>query len=124
MMLNDPLTEKIIHCAYNVHNKLGFGFLEKVYENSLSLELRNQGLHVQNQKPIEVKYEGITVGEYFADMVVEDHVIIEVKSVQALVKEHEVQSVNYLKATGREIGLLINFGRSVEVRRKYRDPKP
>jgi len=116
------LTEKIIRCAFTVHNNLGFGFLEKVYENSLIIELTKNGLRAFQQYPIQVKYNGEIVGEYIADLFVNDEVIVEIKSVNSLAKEHEVQVVNYLKATGKDIGLLINFGRSVEIRRKYRDP--
>jgi GxxExxY protein len=122
-MEKDVLTEKIIECAFKVHNTLGFGFLEKVYENSMMVELKKAGLNVQQQQSMSVKYEGVTVGDYIADLIVNGKVIIEIKSVNNLIKEHEVQLVNYLKATGINIGLLINFGRSVEVRRKYRDPK-
>jgi GxxExxY protein len=122
-MENDCLTEQIIKCAYKVHNALGFGFLEKVYENSLMIELSNSGLKAEQQKAISVKYGDIVVGDYIADIIVEGSVIIEVKSVNNLIIEHEVQLVNYLKATGKRIGLLINFGKSVEIKRKYRDPK-
>jgi GxxExxY protein len=122
-MEKDVLTEKIIEYAFKVHNTLGCGFLEKVYENSMMVELKKAGLNVQQQQSMSVKYEGVTVGDYIADLIVNGKVIIEIKSVNNLIKEHEVQLVNYLKATGINIGLLINFGRSVEVRRKYRDPK-
>jgi len=101
-MENDCLTEQIIKCAYKVHNALGFGFLEKVYENSLMIELSNSGLKAEQQKAISVKYGGTVVGDYIADIIVEGSVIIEVKSVNNLIKEHEVQLVNYLKATGKK----------------------
>lgn len=115
------LTDKIIRCAFEVHNNLGFGFLEKVYENSLIIEMKKVGLVAEQQKPIKVKYKGCEVGEYLADIVVNDVVIIELKSGQGIAKEHETQLVNYLTATGKDVGLLINFGKSVQVKRKVRD---
>jgi GxxExxY protein len=114
------LTEKIIGCAYKVHNTLGAGFLEKVYQNALRIELERLGLEVRQQAPIAVRYEGQTVGEYYADLWVEERVIVEIKTVAALDKSHESQLVNYLVATGVDLGLLINFGTSVQVKRKYR----
>lgn len=123
-MQDEGLTEKIIGGAFKVHNTLGAGFLEKVYENALRVELRNQGLTVKQQVPIQVYYEGQVVGDYYADLWVEDRVIIELKAVQKLSKEHKVQLVNYLTATGVEVGLLLNFGASVQVKRKYRDYTP
>lgn len=121
---HDPVTEKIIGCAFRVHNTLGAGFLEKVYENALALALRKQGLRVTQQQPIRVYYEGEVVGEYYADLCVEDRIILEVKAIEALSKVHEVQLVNYLVATRLDVGLLINFGRSVDVKRKYREHRP
>jgi len=115
------LTERIIGAAYRAHNALGSGFLEKVYENALAVELRRSGLPVCQQHPVEVFYEGERVGEFVADMLVDDRVIVEIKAVSKLEKLHEVQVVNYLKATGIEVGLLVNFGRSVEVKRKVLD---
>jgi GxxExxY protein len=114
----------VIGCAYKVHNTLGPGFLEKVYENALRIELAKQGLQVAQRVPIKVHYEGQVVGEYFADLFVESKVIVELKAVQALNKVHEVQLVNYLTATETDIGLLINFGPSVNVKRKHREYKP
>ncbi|MCA9871329.1 MAG: GxxExxY protein [Anaerolineae bacterium] len=119
-MQNENLTFKIIGCAFKVHNALGAGFLEKVYENALRMELVDAGLKVQQQVPIHVRYRGQIVGEYFADLFVEDHVIVEIKAVRKLAPEHEVQLVHYLTATGLEIGLLINFGTSVEYKRKHK----
>lgn len=116
----DVLTERIIGCAYAVHNALGPGFLEKVYENALRIELQESGLSVAQQHPIPVRYRGLVVGDFFADLMVEGRVIMELKAVQKLAKEHEVQLVNYLTATGIDDGLLINFGSSVEVKRKFR----
>ena len=117
--LNVELTEKIIGCAYEVHKVLGSGFVEKVYENAFACELRTNCLLVECQKPIVVRYKGWVVGEYVADIVVENVIIIELKAIEQIVDVHEVQLKNYLKATGLEVGLLINFGKSVEIRRKY-----
>jgi GxxExxY protein len=116
----DKLTEKIIGCAYKVHNTLGEGFLEKVYENALAIELREQGVQVVQQAPIQVTYNGQVVGDFYADLWVADCVIIEIKAVRTLSKHHEVQLVNYLTATSVDTGLLINFGSSVQVKRKFR----
>ena len=120
-MTNDDLTKMIIGCAYKVHNILGSGFLEKVYENALRIELEKLGRKVKQQEPINVSYEGQVVGEYYADLWVDDSVVIELKAVQTLVKRHEVQLVNYLAATNIDNGLLLNFGSSVEVKRKFRE---
>ncbi len=113
------LTEQIIKCAFEVHNILGIGFLEKVYENALVIELYKNGLKTDIQKPISVNYKNENVGEYLADIVVEGKVIIEIKAVEKIIDIHELQLKNYLKATKIEIGLLINFGRSLVVKRKY-----
>jgi GxxExxY protein len=123
-MNEDDLTQKIIGCAYKVHNTLGPGFLEKVYENALRIELEKLGMRVKQQEPINVSYEGQVVGEYYADLWVEERVVIELKALQTLVKQHEVQLVNYLAATNIESGLLLNFGSSVQVKRKFREYKP
>ncbi len=123
-MTDDELTQLIIGCAYKVHNTLGPGFLEKIYENALRIELENAGICVRQQQPIKVCYEGRVVGDYFADLCVEENLIIEIKAVQTLVKEHETQLVHYLTATGVNHGLLINFGPSVQVKRKFREYKP
>jgi len=119
-MDTNVLTERIIGCAYAVHQTLGPGFLEKVYENALRIELEEAGLSVAQQNPVPVEYRGRVVGDFFADLIVERRVIIELKAVQQISKEHEVQLVNYLTATGIDDGLLINFGPSVEVKRKFR----
>uniref|UniRef100_A0A832G7N1 GxxExxY protein n=1 Tax=Ignavibacterium album TaxID=591197 RepID=A0A832G7N1_9BACT len=116
--LHQELTSNIISCFYKVYNTLGFGFLEKVYEDALLFELSKSGLFVERQKPIKVYYEDKLVGEYFADLIVEDKVIIELKAVDALIEEHELQLINYLKATEIEVGLLLNFGKRPEIRRK------
>ena len=123
-MTDDELTKKIIGCAYIVHNKLGPGFLEKVYENALRIELQQAGLRVKQQEPISVFYDGQIVGEYYADLWVEERVVVELKAALALIKEHEVQLVNYLTATKVDLGLLLNFGSSVQVKRKFRVYKP
>lgn len=123
-MKDDDLTQKIIGCAYKVHNTLGPGFLEKVYENALRIELEKHGLRVRQQEPISVRYDGQVVGEYYADLWVDERVVIELKAVQMLVKQHEVQLVNYLTATDIDCGLLLNFGPSVQVKRKFREYRP
>ena len=107
-----------IGCAYKVHNALGTGFLEKVYENALRF------FSIKQQEPIDVWYEERLVGEFFADLWINDRLIIEVKAVLTLAKEHEVQLVNYLTATGVNDGLLIDFGPSVQMKRKFREYKP
>lgn len=112
------ITEQIIGCAYHVSNELGIGFLEKVYENALVCELRRGDLSVVPQHPIKVLYKGAVVGEFVADLLVEDEVIVELKAVKSLDSSHFAQCMNYLKATGKPIGLLINFGTSkIEIRR-------
>ncbi|MCF6295241.1 MAG: GxxExxY protein [Flavobacteriaceae bacterium] len=115
---HSEVTEKIIQCFYKVYNTLGYGFLEKVYENALYLELRSLGLFVEKQKQIKVFYENQKVGEYFADLVVSESVIIELKAAESLCEEHEFQLINYLKATEIEVGLLLNFGKEPQVKRK------
>lgn len=116
------VTGRIIGPAYAVHNELGFGFGEKVYENSLAIELTRQGLKVRQQCPMVVRYKNAVVGEYQADLVVDENVVVELKAVQKLDAAHEVQLVNYLPATRIEVGLLINFGKRVEVRRRILTP--
>jgi GxxExxY protein len=116
----NKLTEKIIGCAYDVGNNLGNGFLEKVYENALAYELRENGLKAEQQKPIKVFYKGKAVSEYVADLIIEDCVLTELKTVKNLDEIHLAQCLNYLKATNLPICLLINFGRpKVEVKRVY-----
>jgi GxxExxY protein len=115
------LCKQIIGCAFKVHNQLGFGFLEKVYENALAFELSAMdGIHAEQQFPIPVYYREAKMGEYFADLFVNEMLIVEVKAVSHLVKEHETQLVHYLQATRIDHGLLINFGPSVVVTHKYR----
>ena len=117
-MLLEELTKRIIHGAYMVHGELGFGFLEAVYGNALYKELSRMGLKCECQKPIDVFYKGDVVGHYVPDMIVEDAVIVELKAVVDLRPEHEWQLLNYLTACKKEVGLLINFGHTVKVKRK------
>ncbi len=118
------VTETIIGCAYRVYNKMGFGFLESVYEKWLLIELRKAGLDLESQKSITVYYDDEIVGEFVADIMVNDMIILELKSVRRVIKAHEVQLVNYLVATGKPVGLILNFGeRKVEVKRKIKDLK-
>jgi GxxExxY protein len=112
------LTEQIIKAFYEVYNELGHGFLEKVYQNSLYIELKRMGLNVEPQKQIKVYYQGFEVGEYYPDMIVNESVILELKAAEAIVVEFENQVLNYLRATNIEVGLLLNFGVKPEVRRK------
>ena len=118
-LLHANLTESILRCAFEVHTLLGSGFLEKVYENAMAEEFKVQGLSFEQQRPLLVNYKGNTVGEYFADFIVAEKVIVELKAIEKLADIHEVQLKNYLKATGLEVGLLLNFGKSVDVRRKF-----
>ena len=101
---------EIVGAAMKVWNTLGHGFLEKVYENSLVVELRKQGFHVEQQKPIQVCYDGKVVGDYFADIIVNESIILELKAVETISKEHIAQMLNYLKATAIRLGILLNFG--------------
>jgi len=118
------VTETIIGCAYRVYNKMGFGFLENVYEKCLLIELRKAGLNTESQKSITVYYDDEIVGEFVADIIVNDMIILKLKSVRRVIKAHEVQLVNYLVATGKPVGLILNFGeRKVEVKRKIKDLK-
>ena len=118
MYKHQELTQEIIKAAQNVHNELGYGFLEKVYHNAMILELRKTGLEVVSERPITIYYDSQVVGEYIADIVVADKVILEIKAVQAVNTAHEAQLVNYLKATNIDVGLLLNFGKSLEIKRK------
>lgn len=113
----DAITEKIIGCAYKVGSQLGMGFMEKVYENALAHELRKAGLHVDQQIPIKVWYDGIVVGEYVAELLVEGKILIELKAIKSLDTIHAAQCVNYLAATRLPLCLLINFSRRVEIKR-------
>jgi GxxExxY protein len=118
----NELTQKIIGCAYTVANGLGAGFLEKVYENAMRIELMRAGLAVAQQQPIPVKWRGETVGDYCADLLIEGSVIVELKAIRALDEVHTAQALNYLKATGLRICLLINFGKpQIEIKRVVRN---
>ncbi|URC11190.1 GxxExxY protein [Flavobacterium sp. B183] len=117
-LLHQELTDVIIKTFYEVYNELGYGFLERVYQNSLYLELKNKGLKVEAQKKIIVYYKGIKVGEYYADLIVEDLIILELKAVDCIVEAFENQILNYLKGTDCEVGLLLNFGKKPEFKRK------
>ena len=117
-LLHEELTNAIIKTFYEVYNELGYGFLEKVYQNSLYLELKNKGYKVEAQKKILVYYKGVEVGEYFADLLVEDLIILELKAADCIVKDFENQILNYLRGTDCEVGLLLNFGKKPEFRRK------
>jgi len=112
------MTDAIICCFYNVYNALGYGFLEKVYENSLLIELKRMHIFAEAQAPISVTYAGEVVGEYFCDLLVDKRVIVEIKAAQLLTAGHEAQLLNYLKATDIEVGLLLNFGPEPQVKRK------
>lgn len=117
-MLHKEITEVVINSFYTVDNSLGYGFLEKVYENALAHELKKRGLRVQQQMPIQVYYDGELVGEYFADLLVEDKVILELKAAEDIAEQHKAQLLNYLKATEIEVGLLLNFGPEPKFARK------
>jgi GxxExxY protein len=117
-IIHENLTYQIIRTFYSVYNELGFGFLEKVYHNAMLFELTRAGLTTESQKKIQVYYKGFGIGDFFADIIVNNSVILELKAVETLVKEHELQLINYLKATDIEVGLLLNFGKKPEFRRK------
>ena len=120
----EELTHRIIGCAYKVFNELGFGFFESIYKKAMIIELTKGNLKVEAEKPLKVYYDNQVIGDFFIDLYVEDKVIVELKSVQNIVKEHEVQLVNYLQGLQKDIGLLINFGPSgVDVKRKFKNPK-
>jgi len=117
-LIQEELTEKILKAFYKVYNELGFGFLEKVYQNALYMELTKSGMKCEKQFQVKVYYLGKVAGEYYADLIVNDLVIIELKAAEKIVEEHELQLINYLRATGIEIGLLLNFGRKPQFKRK------
>ncbi len=116
-LLHKELSDKIIGAYYNVYNTLGFGFLEKVYENAFAVELKSMNIIFYLQKPIEVYYKSEKVGNYLADIMVEDKIIIELKAAENLCLEHEYQLLNYLKATNIEVGFLFNFGKKPQFKR-------
>lgn len=117
-LLHKEITDKIINAFYTVYRSLGYGFLEKVYENAMFIELKKCGLRVIKQQPVEVYYDDCKVGEYYADLLVEDKVIVELKAAEEICEAHEYQLLNYLKATRVEVGLLMNFGRRAHFKRK------
>jgi GxxExxY protein len=122
----ESLIKKIVLCAYEVRKVLKPGYLESIYKNAMFLELKQQGLKVSTEVPFHVTYKGHVLGDFRADIVVEDRVILELKAIEHLNKAHEIQLVNYLMTTGIDVGLLINFGclESFEIKRKYRVYKP
>ena len=115
---HSELTEQIIKAFYAVYNTLGYGFLEKVYENAMLIELKKMGLNALAQKPVKVYYEGEPVGVYFADLLVEDKVMLELKTSEGIAPENEAQLVNYLKAADIEVGLVLNFGKKAQFKKK------
>jgi len=117
MLIDEELTGKIINCFFDVYNELGYGFLEKVYENALVLALQEKNINFSRQKNIDVYYHKQLVGEYIADLLIEDKVIVEIKAGKALTSEHEAQLLNYLKATGTKVGFLVNFGPQLKFKR-------
>lgn len=116
-LLNEKITEKINKAFYNVYNQLAYGFLEKVYENAMIIELWAMDLASERQKKIKVTYNNVTVGDYFADILVEDLVIVELKAAQTIAVNHEAQLLNYLQAADKEVGLLLNFGKKADFKR-------
>ncbi len=118
-MLHSQITDLILKSFYKVYNTLGYGFLEKVYENAMRIELTQIGISVAQQKKIKVYYESKLVGDYFADLIADGLVIMELKAAESICEEHEAQLLNYLRATDIEVGLLLNFGKKPEFRRKY-----
>jgi GxxExxY protein len=117
-LLHKDLCDKIIKSFYTVYNTLGYGFLEKVYENALKIEFKKQGLKVIYQMPIKVYYEKEIIGEYYSDFCIENKIIVELKALDKLSEAHEAQLINYLTATGFEVGLLLNFGLEPQFKRK------
>ena len=123
-MKHEELTRQIIGCAYKVFNTLGFGFLESGYQMAMLIELERSKLKAEPEKSLKVYYDNQVVGDFYVDLLVEQEIIVELKSVQKLAKEHEVQLVNYLNGLDKEVGPLINFGpNGVDVKRKYRQPQ-
>lgn len=116
--IHSEITDLIIKAFYNVYNKLGYGFLEKVYENGMMIELKRLGLNAEKQKHLKVFYDEFEIGEYYADIIVNDCIIVELKAAEAICPEHEAQLVNYLKATDIEVGLLLNFGKEPKFKRR------
>ncbi|HSE11146.1 MAG TPA: GxxExxY protein [Rudaea sp.] len=121
-LIDAELTERVIGIFYAVHNELGFGFVESVYENAFAVALREAGLDVEQQRGLQVRFRGIVVGDFVADMVVEQRLLVELKSVSYIVPAHEAQLTHYLKATGLRVGLLLNFGPRAQFKRRVFDP--
>ena len=121
VLRHKELTQELINTFYHVYNELGYGFLEKVYQNSMFLELKERGFFVEAQKQIKVYFKGVQVGDYYADLVVENKIIIELKAAETIAPEHETQLINYLRGTEMELGLLFNFGKKPEFKRKIFD---
>ena len=122
-MKHEEVTQRIIGSAYQVFNNVGFGFVESVYKKAMIIELQKNALKVEEEKPLKVYYDNHVIGDFCVDLFVEDEIVVELKSLQPLTKEHEVQVVNYLNALKKILGLLLNFGPSgVQVKRKYRNP--
>ncbi|MCB0531580.1 MAG: GxxExxY protein [Saprospiraceae bacterium] len=117
-LLHKDLVDLILKAFYDVYNELGYGFLEKVYQNAMYWELRSRGFSVEAQKQIKVFYKNVEVGEYYPDLIVDDLIILELKAQEILLNEHEIQLINYLRSTDKEVGLLLNFGKKPEFRRK------
>lgn len=122
-LLHKNLTDVILKTFYEVYNELGYGFLENVYQKALLIELKNKGLNVLSQKRIKVYYKGEQVGDYYADIIVEEKIILELKAVEYIVEQFENQILNYLRGTDCEVGLLLNFGKKPEFRRKIFENK-
>ena len=123
-MEQEAITHKIIGCAYNVFNTLGFGFLESIYKKAMIVEFKKLGIAFEVEKPLKVYYEDHVIGNFYIDLFVEKNIVVELKSVQKMLKEHEVQLVNYLNGMKLDFGLLINFGpKGVDIKRKHRLPK-
>ena len=120
-MKHEEVTERVVAAFYHVYNTLGWGFLERVYHNSLKYELEKRGLKVASQARFEVFYDGVPMGEFFTDLLVEDCVILELKSAEGIAPEHEAQLLNYLRASNIDVGLLLNFGPKPQIRRKIYD---
>ena len=118
IFLYEDITKRIIRCFYNVYDELGSGFLESVYEKALMIEPESIGLRADNQKNLNVSYKNHLVGEFKADIIVDDKIIIEIKAVNNLISQHEAQLINYLKTTGIKVGLLVNFGDKLEFKRR------
>jgi GxxExxY protein len=121
VLRHKELTQELINTFYHVYNELGYGFLEKVYQNSMFLELKERGFYVEAQKQIKVYFKGVQVGDYYADLVVDNKIIIELKAAETIAPEHETQLINYLRGTEMELGLLFNFGKKPEFKRKIFD---